>query len=127
MKLPQCGMTVMPLTVFCSICSHRTQETCCSISMQRSRGHCVTAALQESDLRLELVHAPLVDAIEELDWVEQPHGHLVCPQPPLVWLALIGLGIVELLDLGMEPQPLGGQHCTAPIPRLFAPKIIYRP
>ena len=79
-------------------------------------GHCVTATLQESDLRLELVHAPLVDAIEELDGVEQPHGHFVCPQPPLVWLALIGLGIVELLDLGMEPQPLGGQHCTAPIP-----------
>lgn len=77
-----------------------------------------------SDFCLKLVHAPLVDTVEELDRVEESDAHLVPLESPLVSLGLLGLCVVKLLDLGVKPEPLGGQQLAAPFTQLLTPEII---
>ena len=76
--LPLHVTAVIPLTVFCRKHTAGSAEVTadCHLSLQ-------------SDLCLELVHAPLVDAVEELDGVEQAHTHLVTLEPPPVRLGLL--------------------------------------
>ena len=69
-----------------------------------------------SNFCFKFVNAPLINAVEELDGVEQ--SHLVPLDPPLVLVALAVVPVVvELLYLGVEPQPL--DVFTAPITELL--------
>ena len=79
---------------------------CLQRSLQLVNCHC----RWRSDFCLKLIHAPLIDTVEELDGVEETNTHLVPLEPPLLCLCLLGLGVVKLLDLGVKPQPLGGQQ-----------------
>lgn len=79
---------------------------CRQRSLQLVNCHCRSG----SDFCLKLVHAPLVDTVKELDGVKEANTHLVPLESPLLRLRLLGLGVVKLLDLGVKPQPLGGQQ-----------------
>ena len=76
--LPLHVTALIQLTVFCRKHAAGSAEVTadCHLSLQ-------------SDLCLKLVHAPLVDAIKELDGIEQAHTHLVTLEPPLVCLGLL--------------------------------------
>ena len=89
-------------------------------SLQLVNCHCRSG----SDFCLKLVHAPLVDTVEELDGVEETNIHLIALDPPFLCLRLFGLGVVKLLDLRVKPQPLGGQQLAGPVTQLLNPEII---
>ena len=89
-------------------------------SLQLVNCHCRSG----SDFCLKLVHAPLVDTVEELDGVEETNIHLIALDPPFLCLRLFGLGVMKLLDLRVKPQPLGGQQLAGPVTQLLNPEII---
>ena len=113
--LPLHVVAVIPMIVFCRKFAAVSAEVTAACHMSLQSG---------SDFCLKLVHAPLVDTVEELDRVEESDTHLVPLESPLVGLGLLGLGVVKLLNLGVKPQPLGGQQLTAPFTKLLTPEII---
>ena len=81
-----------------------------------------------SDFRFKFLHAPLINAVEELDRVEQSHGHLALTLPPLsfILVTLVFLIIVKLFNLGVKAQSLDVDQQTTPmIPAaMFLPENI---
>ena len=81
-----------------------------------------------SDFRFKFLHAPLINAVEELDRVEQSHGHLALTLPSLSFIlfTLVLLIIVKLFNLGMKAQSLDVDQQTTPmIPAaMFLPENI---
>ena len=91
------------------------------------QGHVSHVPTRGSDFRFKFLHAPLINAVEELDGVEQSHGHLASltlPPLSLVLITVVFLVIMKLFNLGMKAQSLNIDQQTAPMITVFLPEII---